>query len=71
MIAARLAVGLLPRLAVGNAHPGIVLRPIEDPAFARSVLVATSAEGSPRGPSTAVRQLVLAIRDGFAALSFD
>jgi len=68
MIAARLAVGLLPSLAVGGSHPGIVLRPIADPSFVRSILVATSAEGSMRGPSTAVRQLVLAIRDAFSAL---
>ncbi|GAA4488983.1 LysR family transcriptional regulator [Microbacterium panaciterrae] len=68
MIAARMVVGLVPGFATGGAHPGIVLRPIDDPRFVRSILVATLAEGSPRGPSTAVRQLVAAIRDGFAAL---
>jgi DNA-binding transcriptional LysR family regulator len=68
MIAARMVVGLVPGFATGGAHPGIVLRPIDHPSFVRSILVATSAEGSPRGPSTAVRQLVAAIRDGFNAL---
>ncbi|MGX5695595.1 LysR family transcriptional regulator [Agromyces soli] len=68
MIAARMGVGLMPSLGVSGPHPGIVLRPIEDPAFARSIRVATSAEGSARQPSTAVRQLVAAIRDGFGAL---
>ncbi|MDQ4213069.1 LysR family transcriptional regulator [Microbacterium capsulatum] len=69
MIAARMVVGLVPALATGGAHPGIVLRPIDDPSFVRSILVATTAEGASRRPSTAVRQLVAAIRDGFSALA--
>jgi DNA-binding transcriptional LysR family regulator len=68
MVAARMAVGLIPGLAATGAHPGIVLRPIDDPSFVRSILVATSAEGTPGRPSTAVRQLVAAIRDGFGAV---
>lgn len=68
MIAARMVVGLIPSLATGVAHPGIVLRPIDDPSFVRSILLATSAEDVARRPSTAVRQLVAAIRDGFTAL---
>ncbi|MDL9978336.1 LysR family transcriptional regulator [Microbacterium sp. ASV49] len=67
MVAARMVVGLVPGLVPGGAHPGIVLRPIDDPSFVRSILVATPGEGSPRQPSAAVRQLVAAIRDAFAA----
>lgn len=68
MIAARMAVGLVPGLVSGGAHPGIVLRPIDDPAFVRSILVATTAGGGSRRPSPAVRQLIAAIRDAFAAV---
>lgn len=68
MTAARMVVGLIPRLATTTEHPGIVLRPINDPSFARSILVATSAEDASRHPSPAVRQLIAAIRDGFAAV---
>lgn len=68
MTAARMVVGLIPSLATSAAHPGIVLRPINDPSFVRSILVATSAEDASRGPSPAVRQFVSAIRDAFAAV---
>lgn len=68
MTAARMVVGIIPSLATTAAHPGIVLRPIHDPSFVRSILVATSAEEASRRPSPPVRHLVAAIRDGFAAL---
>ncbi|MGN7797807.1 LysR family transcriptional regulator [Leifsonia sp. 22587] len=68
MTAARMVVGLIPSLATTAAHPGIVLRPINDPSFVRSILVATPADDASRSPSAAVRQLVAAIRDGFAAV---
>jgi len=68
MIVARMAIGLLPRLAVGPSHPGVVLRPFDDPAFVRSLLVATPAEGPQRRPSAATRQLLAAIRDSCAEL---
>ncbi|WP_431246580.1 LysR family transcriptional regulator [Leifsonia xyli] len=69
MTAARMVVGVIPRLATTAEHPGIVLRPIDDPSFVRSILVATSSpEDARRRPSAAVRQLVAAVRDGFAAL---
>ncbi|WP_295013733.1 LysR family transcriptional regulator [uncultured Microbacterium sp.] len=67
MIAARMAVGLLPRLAATGSHPGVVLRPLDDPAFVRSILVATAGEGGARRHPAAVRRLVSAVRDGFGA----
>lgn len=69
MTAARMVVGIIPRLATAATHPGTVLRTIDDPSFVRSVLVATAApEDASRRPSAAVRQLVAAVRDGFAAV---
>lgn len=68
MTAARMVVGIIPGLATAAAHPGIVLLPIHDPSFVRLILVATSAEDASRRPSPAVRHLVAAVRDGFAAL---
>lgn len=68
MTAARMVVGIIPGLATAAAHPGIVLLPIHDPSFVRSILVATPAEDASRRPSPAVRHLVAAVRDGFAAL---
>ncbi|MCB2609622.1 hypothetical protein KQ754_16060, partial [Listeria monocytogenes] len=37
LTAARMVVGIIPSLATTAAHPGIVLRPIHDPSFVRSV----------------------------------
>lgn len=68
MIAARMVIGLVAKLAVGSGHPGVVLRPIDDPSFARSVLLAAPSEGGTRQPSPAVRQLAVAIRHAVAAL---
>ena len=68
MTAARMAVGIIPGLATTASHPGILLRPIRDPAFVRTILVATSSSEDVRRPSSAVRHLVAAVRDGFAAL---
>lgn len=68
MIAARMVIGLVPRLASGPDHPGVVLRPIDDPAFARSVLLAAPTDGAGRQPQTAVRQLAEAIRNAVAEL---
>ncbi len=69
MIAARMVIGLVPKLASGPTHPGVVLRPIDDPAFARSLLLAAPVDGPRRQPSTAVRQLAAAIRDSLTALA--
>ncbi|WP_285115570.1 LysR family transcriptional regulator [Leifsonia sp. fls2-241-R2A-40a] len=69
MTAARMVVGIIPSLATTAEHPGIVLRPINDPSFVRSILVATtSPDEAGRRPSPAVRHLVAAVRDGFAAV---
>ncbi|WP_427869170.1 LysR family transcriptional regulator [Leucobacter luti] len=62
MIAARMVVGLVARLASGPVHPGVVLLPIDDPSFARSVLL-VAAQADPGGqPTVAVRQLAGAVR---------
>ncbi len=66
MIAARMVIGLVAQLAAGHSHPGVVLKPIEDPAFARSVLLAAPTDPSTGQPSAAVRQLALAIKRAVA-----
>ena len=60
MVAAGLGIGLVPQLAAANAPEGVELRPIDDPRFAREILLAASGD---RGePSPAVRQLAEAVR---------
>ncbi|MFD5600030.1 LysR family transcriptional regulator [Leucobacter sp. NPDC058333] len=66
MIAAGMVIGLLARLASGPSHPGVVLIPIDDPSFARAVLLAAPPESPGGQPSTAVRQLAAAIRHAVA-----
>ena len=67
LIAAGLAVAIVPRL-VGVATPdGVVLRPVEDERFTRELLLA--APGGPGGPSAAVRQLAEAVRRSISALA--
>lgn len=68
MVAAGMAVSIIPKLASGPAHPGVVLLAIDDPSFARSLLLAAPASGSRHMPSTAVRQLAAAVRGAIAAL---
>lgn len=69
MVAARMAVSFMPRLAASSGgHPGVLLRPIADPSFVRSLLLAAPAEGPKQQLSTAVRQLAVAVRDSLAAL---
>ncbi|RGE23796.1 LysR family transcriptional regulator [Leucobacter sp. wl10] len=66
LVAAGMAVALVPSL-VGNQHAeGVVLRPIDDPRFARELLLAAPA--GPGGPSAAVRQLAEAVRRSISAL---
>lgn len=66
LVAAGMAVALVPSL-VGNDLPdGVVLRPIEDPRFARELLLAAPA--GPGGPSAAVRQLAEVVRRSITAL---
>ncbi|MBL3687608.1 LysR family transcriptional regulator [Leucobacter zeae] len=68
IVAARMAISFMPKLATGPVHPGVVLRPIDDPAFVRSVLLAAPAEAPGKQPSTAVRQVAAAIRHAVAGL---
>ena len=65
LIAAGLAVALVPSLAGHTPPDGVVLRPIDDPRFARELLLAAPA--GPGGPSAAVRQLAEAVRRTIAA----
>ncbi len=68
MIAAGMVIGLVPRLASGSSHPGVALRPIADPSFARSILLAAPGGGGVNRPSTALRVLASAVRHAIAAL---
>ncbi len=66
MVAAGMGVALVPQLATSHVPAGAVLRPIDDPRFAREIMLAAS--GSPSGPSAAVRQLAEAVRRTIASL---
>lgn len=66
LIAAGMAVALVPSLVSFNPPEGVVLRPIEDPRYARELLLAAPA--GPGGPSAAVRQLAEAVRRSISAL---
>lgn len=68
MVAAGMGVSLVPQLATGVVPDGAVLRSIDDPRFAREIMLATPA--SPSGPSPAVRQLTEAIRRTINALGY-
>ena len=69
MIAAGMVIGMVPRLASGGAsHPGVALRPIADPAFARSILLVAPGAGAASRPSTALRALGTAVRLAIAEL---
>ncbi|MGW9020131.1 LysR family transcriptional regulator [Leucobacter chromiiresistens] len=66
LIAAGMAVALVPSLVSFNPPDGVALRPIDDPMFARELLLAAPA--GPGGPSAAVRQLAEAVRRSISAL---
>lgn len=66
LIAAGMAVGLVPSLVSHDLPDGVVLRPIDDSRFARELLLAAPA--GPGGPSAAVRQLAEVVRRSIAAL---
>lgn len=66
LIGAGMAVALVPSLVSNNPPEGVVLRPIDDPRFARELLLAAPA--GPGGPSAAVRQLAEAVRRSISAL---
>lgn len=60
MVAAGLGIGLVPRLAAVNVPEGVALRPIDDPRFAREILLASTNTRNALSP--AVRQLAEAVR---------
>ncbi|MBL3686693.1 LysR family transcriptional regulator [Leucobacter zeae] len=66
LIAAGMAVGIVPSLVGATAPDGVVLRPIDDARFTRELILAAPA--GPGGPSAAVRQLAEAVRRSIAAL---
>lgn len=67
MVAAGMGIGLVPRLAAVNVPEGVRLRAIDDPRFAREILLA--APGSRGGPSPVIRQLAEALRRTIETLS--
>ncbi len=66
LIAAGMAVALVPSLVSNHPPEGVVLRPIDDPRFARELILAAPA--GPSGPTAAVRQLAEAVRRSISAL---
>lgn len=62
MVAAGMVIGLFPKLAIGPHHPGVELRPIDAPEFARSIVLAAPGSGGTQEPSFAARQLAAAVR---------
>ncbi|MFV0434802.1 MAG: LysR family transcriptional regulator [Leucobacter sp.] len=68
MVAAGMAVSIIPKVASGAGHPGVALLPIDDPAFVRSLLLVAPGEGPRRGPSPMVRRLASAVRSALAEL---
>ncbi len=60
MVAAGMGIGLVPRLAAVNVPEGVALRPIDDPRFAREILLAGAGVRGQAAP--AVRQLAEAVR---------
>ncbi len=69
LVAADMGIGLVPRLAAVNVPDEVALRPIDDPRFAREILLAaTKTRGE---PSPAVRQLAEAVRRTADTLDLD
>lgn len=66
LVAAGMAVALVPALVTADPPEGVVIRPVDDPRFARELLLAAPA--GPGGPSAAVRQLAEAVRRSITAL---
>lgn len=67
MVAAGMGIGLVPRLAAVNVPEGVLLRTIDDPRFAREILLA--APGSRDRLPPAIRQLAEALRRTIETLS--
>lgn len=68
MVAAGMVIGLFPKLAIGSHHPGVELRPIVAPEFARSLILAAPGSGPRPEPTIAVRQLAAAVRAAITEL---
>lgn len=66
LVAAGMALALVPSLLGHHPPAGVVLRPIDDPRFARELILAAPA--GPGGPSAAVRQLAEVVRRSISAL---
>lgn len=67
LVAAGLGMGLVPQLAATHPPAGVVLCHIDDPRFARDILLATASNGN-TAPAV-LRQLTEAIRRSIAELS--
>lgn len=68
VVAAGMAVSFIPKLASGPSSPGVVMIPIDEPSFARSVLLAVPDEGRLRQLDMPARQLAMAVREALDAL---
>ncbi|WP_245907407.1 LysR family transcriptional regulator [Leucobacter massiliensis] len=66
LVAAGMAVALVPSLASNHPPEGVALRPLTGSRFTRELLLAAPA--GPGGPSAAVRQLAEAVRRSISAL---
>lgn len=67
MVAAGMVISLFPRLAIGNEHPGVTLRPIDVAGFSRTLILAAPGEGPDLRPSAAVNRLAAAVRAAIAS----
>lgn len=67
MIAAGVVIGLVPQLAMGTHHTGVSFVPIDDPAFTRTILLATPRSSAATAPSAAMKHLVAALRHAILA----
>lgn len=65
-VAAGLGIGLMPRMGLGNRHPGVVVREVRDPQPVRAVYAAVRKVSMGR---PAVRDLLDALRQGAAPLA--
>ena len=68
IIAAGMAIGMVPSLVTTQAHPGVVLIPVSTRSFSRTLQLASATEGPSAAPSTAVRHLAAALRAASAGL---
>lgn len=60
MVEAGLGIGLVPKLATANVPEGVALRPVNDPRFAREIMLAL--QDDPSHPAPVMRQLLESVR---------